>query len=59
MRKAYKIDEYEYKKAQKEGATALINKTFEPKNAEVYEVDGTYWLAFDTDYPHARNDWQE
>lgn len=59
MRKAYKIDEYEYKRAQKDGATALIKKGYEPKNAEVYEADGCYWLAFDTDYPLGRNDWQE
>ena len=59
MHKAFKIDEYEYKKALKEGAAVLINKTFEPKNAKVFEDNGTYWLTFDTEYPYARNDWQE
>ena len=49
MRKAYKIDEFEYKRANKLGAEVLINKRDRPnvKNAEVYETFGEYWLAYE------------
>lgn len=59
MRYAVRIDKAEYKHACKHGAAVLINKNFEPYNAEVYEINGEYWLSYETDYPYGRNDWQE
>lgn len=59
MRHVVMIDEAEYKLAVKNGAEALISKAYEPYNAEVNEIDGEYWLSFETDYPFGRNDWQE
>lgn len=49
MRKAYKIDEFEYKRALKLGAEVLIRKDQYPKNARVFETFGEYWLEYETD----------
>lgn len=51
MRKAYQIDEAEYKLGLKKGAEALINKNMRPyiKNAEVNAIEGEYWLSYDID----------
>jgi hypothetical protein len=49
MRKAYRIDEFEYKRAQKLGADVLIRKDQHPKNARVFETMGEYWLEYETD----------
>ena len=49
MRKAYKIDEFEYKRAQKLGADVLIRKGLNHKNANVFETFGEYWLEYEVD----------
>lgn len=51
MRKAYKIDEAEYKLAGKKGAHVLINRSMLPfaSDVEVVEIDGEYWLSYDFD----------
>lgn len=49
MRKAFQIDEAEYKLAMKKGADVLINKNRRDriKNAEVNAIDGEYWLSYE------------
>lgn len=51
MQKSFRIDEVEYKRGLRYGAEILINKGLRPyiTNAEVCEIDGEYWLSFDTD----------
>lgn len=49
MRKAYKIDQFEYKRAMRYGAEILIRKDEHPVRAEVYETFGEYWLAYETE----------
>lgn len=51
MRKAFQIDEAEYKLGLKKGARSLINKNIRPyvSNAEVNAIDGEYWLSYEID----------